>query len=542
MSEPERSPLKTLRPLLLAGAVFLALWTVRGALGTAPEPALAADEAGPALDGSPERTGGLLLPREDERVERPPLPDWTAAIARRVERWKAEAARLSPAVRSADEVLVSVCVRDLDLRGEACAIEAGRSLAPASNMKLVTTASALVLGGPEMEFVTPCEARGPIEGGRLVGDLVLRAGGDPLVERGPGVALEEPLAALARKLVALGLRTIEGDLVLDEGDFADPAPAPGWPDARQHWAAYCALAGGFSVNGGVLEALVTPLSDGSARVEVHPENHGLPRRYDVRATERGPLNVQVGATRAGVTVRGELPRSTGPYLAEFAHVDPVELFGSVLREELARAGLRLEGTLVRRRGVPQGETLATLRSPLAGVLAPINAESENGVADQVFLTLGHRFGGEGSRAGGERATRRALEILGVDATGFVQADGSGLSRDNRASARQIVALLSAVLEEDGLSARLFRDSLAVAGERGTLDDRMQGGVAQGRVHAKTGWISGTSALSGVLETTGGRRLAFSILVSYPREAGGLNTRCFKPMQDEIVTALVEERP
>ncbi|NUP98016.1 MAG: D-alanyl-D-alanine carboxypeptidase, partial [Planctomycetaceae bacterium] len=84
----------------------------------------------------------------------------------------------------------------------------------------------------------------------------------------------------------------------------------------------------------------------------------------------------------------------------------------------------------------------------------------------------------------------------------------------------------------------YLDSLAVAGERGTLDDRMGKTVARGRVRAKTGFIDGTSALSGVAEALDGRRFVFSILVNYP-DAGGLNSSVWKPMQDELCVRLVE---
>ena len=93
--------------------------------------------------------------------------------------------------------------------------------------------------------------------------------------------------------------------------------------------------------------------------------------------------------------------------------------------------------------------------------------------------------------------------------------GSGLSRDNRVSARQLTALVEGVLARDPTSARVFRESLAVAGRSGTLEKRLRGTAAEGRVFAKTGWIRGTSALSGYVETLEGALLCFSILVEYP---------------------------
>jgi D-alanyl-D-alanine carboxypeptidase/D-alanyl-D-alanine-endopeptidase (penicillin-binding protein 4) len=262
----------------------------------------------------------------------------------------------------------------------------------------------------------------------------------------------------------------------------------------------------------------------------------------VRTLAADTLDVRVGATVTTVTVQGEIAAGRGPFLAEFSHPDPVALFASVLRAELARAGVDLAGGVRRERGAAGGPVIAVLRSPVADALEPINTDSRNGVADQLFLALGLATFGQGSREAGRAATAGALERLGVASAGLVQVDGSGLSRDDRASARQIAALVAAVLALEPATALAFVDSLAVAGRTGTLAERMRGAAAQGRVFAKTGWISGASALSGVANALDGRELVFSILVAYPAEAGGLNSSCFKPMQDEMVALLVEDAP
>ncbi|TAJ15324.1 MAG: D-alanyl-D-alanine carboxypeptidase/D-alanyl-D-alanine-endopeptidase, partial [Planctomycetota bacterium] len=144
-------------------------------------------------------------------------------------------------------------------------------------------------------------------------------------------------------------------------------------------------------------------------------------------------------------------------------------------------------------------------------------------------------------AGGRAATARALAALGVSSDGLVQVDGSGLSRDNRISARQLSALVHAVLASGGESAALWRGSLALAGQTGTLEKRLVGTPSAGRVRAKTGFIGGTSSLSGIATSLDGRERVFAILVNYP-DVDGLNNSCWKPMQDEIVRFLVERLP
>ena len=130
-----------------------------------------------------------------------------------------------------------------------------------------------------------------------------------------------------------------------------------------------------------------------------------------------------------------------------------------------------------------------------------------------------------------------MQRLGLELEGFAQADGSGLSRDNRVSPELIGELLGAAMELDSDRRHAFLSSLALMGESGTLESRMRSTPAQGRVRAKSGWIRGASALSGLATTLEGREVVFSILVDYPI-ASGLNTRVFKPLQEAIVDALV----
>lgn len=416
---------------------------------------------------------------------------------------------------------------------------ADRPFRPASNLKLFTTAAALVLLGAEWEFETRVDAGGELREGILEGDLIVRAGGDPLYPPDGSGQVEPRLDDLARRLRASGLRHVAGDLVLDQGPYADPAPGPGWPPANQHWADYCALAAGLTLNAGTLVAHVEPTRSGSpASLAVHPSPHGLPERYGVDTVSGTKYDLRVGATRQAVTVRGSVGERLGARQASFSHPDPVGLFGSVLRQSLAAAGISVDGAVVRRRRAPAGPTLASLRTPWIETLVPIHAESVNPVADQVFLATAHALGLTPTRAGGQRATERALERLGVPTAGLVQVDGSGLSRENRITAHQMTALLDAVLQLPPEARRVFLASLAVSGESGTLEGRMKAGPARGRVRAKTGWIAGASAIADYADTAGGELAVFSILVDYPADADGLNTRVWKPMQDAILESLV----
>lgn len=442
-----------------------------------------------------------------------------------------------------DEVRIAVHVRELGSGSEVYSRLADSSMRPASNLKLLTSAAALVHLGADGEFRTPVEARGEIRDGVLHGDLIVRAGGDPLYDPEAKGTVEGLLAPLAREIRGAGIQRVTGDLILDEGDFPEPGPPSGWPDAKQHWADYCALCAGFNANAGCLTATVYAGRVGEqARVLVEPRDHGLTPQLSVTTISKGQLDVAVGVLGSKVRVRGSLPSRNKVWSASFAFPDPVMLFGRSLRGSLERAGVRVEGELRGERGVEGGgPRIAVLRSPILPLLEPINRESNNPVSDQLFLATGFQVTGSGSRAAGARATAQALEALGVSAQGLVQIGGSGLSHDNRVTARQMTALVDGVYRHGPRTWVAWRDSLAAPGVPGSLESRMTRDPVRSRVRAKTGWIRGTSALSGVCEDLDGRPFAFSILVDYP-VVGGLNTTCWKPMQDAICEAIVESGP
>lgn len=499
--------------------------------GVLPEgPAFGLDLAGGSAPLAPVR---LAPPAIDAALER----DLDALV----DRWYVHARDASKGRLAAADTKISVHVRDLETGATLADLRGDRLMRPASNLKLVTSAAALVLLGPDGTYETTLHG-GAVSGGVLTGDLVVRAGGDPLVRDGSLGAVEALLDPLVDQLRVSGVARVAGDLVLDEADFLEPGVGPSWPSADQHWQDYCALAAGLTVNGGVLETRVTAGAAGrEARVELHPTPHGLDSNVGVSTVAGDANDVRVGATARRATVTGRIGTRTGTVESAFRHPDPVGLFGAVLQDRLARGGVALDGGVRRERGAAQGlPVLARLRSPVAHGLVPINTHSHNGVADQLFVMLGHRFGGGGTRAGGQAAVGKALERLELDADGLVQVDGSGLSRDSRVTPAQFTGLLVAVLRglgEGDPAAAAYRDSLALAGRTGTLSTRMRGGPAEGRAYAKTGFLDGTSGLSGTVRTAAGRDLVFSILVNYP-SISGLNRTSWKPMQDEMVERLV----
>ena len=471
------------------------------------------------------------------------LPKTHPGLSREVDivvsEWMSKARKISKGKVTGKNTIVAVHVRDLE--GHVLVDRnTARALAPASNQKILTGASAVILAQENDRFVTRFEALGEITGGELRGDLVVRAGADPLYREGSDGGLEPWLDPLVEQLKAAGIQAVTGRVVLDEGDYQTPGPAIQWPSPDQHWLEFCALAGGFSANAGCMSATIQAGQVGSnATVKIRPRGHGLKRKSSERVTtvKRGSkLIVAVEARGSRLVVRGKIPADVPTYKARFAHPDPVELFGHGLIAGLERGGIAVAKGFERVRNAQAGKPVATIESPLEDSLVPVLTKSNNSVADQIYLWLGHKFGGEGTAKGGAKAVAMALDRMKVDTSGMVLVDGSGLSKANRVRADQLTAVLAGVYQrQDGL-AMAFRRALPVAGKTGSLSKRMRDGLARGNVSAKTGWVKGSSSLSGFVQTKGGKQLVFSILVHYP-DAGGMNNQVFKPMQDEICERL-----
>ena len=191
--------------------------------------------------------------------------------------------------------------------------------------------------------------------------------------------------------------------------------------------------------------------------------------------------------------------------------DPVP--GNLLRfrHALARQGVSVAGGSVARPTPAGAVTLAARASPPIGTLVTdMLVRSDNLAAELLVKELGRRVRGVGSTVEGLAAAEATLARLGVQLAGH-SADGSGLSRADRRSAREFQELLRAALSQPW--GNYLLESLPLAGRTGTLARRLRGTAAEANVRAKTGWIDEGRALSGYLTTAGGRRAVFSLVVN-----------------------------
>jgi D-alanyl-D-alanine carboxypeptidase/D-alanyl-D-alanine-endopeptidase (penicillin-binding protein 4) len=232
-------------------------------------------------------------------------------------------------------------------------------------------------------------------------------------------------------------------------------------------------------------------------------------RFDAERRAPGYTNFHVpnfvGPVSA-LAVDGNLVRTDPDYVA-----NPAAGNLSAFRAALERRGITVNGS-ERMGTAPEGaSTLAAQQSaPLADLAHDMLTYSDNFYAEMLLKEVGRRAGGLGTIENGMAAVRQLAAEAGVRLTGRA-ADGSGLSRDDARPPREWAELLVAARSQPWFD-QLF-GGMAVAGRTGTLANRFLGTPAAGNVHAKTGSVRETRALSGYLTTAGGRQVVFSLVVN-----------------------------
>ncbi len=395
---------------------------------------------------------------------------------------------------------------------EVYARDADVLLNPASDVKLVTTAAALIELGPEFRFATEFLVDGP---GPQAGVLYVRGKGDPSL-------VTERLWAIAGQLFHLGLRRVS-ELVLDDGYFDAERSGPGY-DQEEGDRAYLAPAGALSLNFNSVEVHVRPGAQRGARAEIalEPasdffvvENRITTSARSGRARVR--VTTRLEGDRERVVVEGRVPLGARTHLVRRRVDDPARYFGHTLKSLLELRGVKVGRVRVGK--VPGSARLLHVAEsdPLAEIVRRLNKSSNNFTAEQILKTLGAEVKGQpggqpGSWAGGVAVVENVLAGMGIPRGSYVMRNGSGLNDTNRFSARQLVTVLRAMWGRFPLQPE-YLVSLPVAARDGTIRWRMDGTAAAGRLRAKTGTLDGVVALSGFVQDAGGKVLAFAILVN-----------------------------
>jgi D-alanyl-D-alanine carboxypeptidase/D-alanyl-D-alanine-endopeptidase (penicillin-binding protein 4) len=411
-------------------------------------------------------------------------------------------------------------LRDLGSGRELMGDGAGKALNPASNEKLVTAAVALSELGPDFKFHVG--VLGKLEGG-VAARLVIRGNGDPTFSY-------DELRGFAERLVALGLKRVAGDVLVDQSAFDQNYTPPAFEQQPGEWAAFRAPVSAVSLDRNSTTLHVFPTEPGQlARVEFEPPGY-VSVQGNVR-TEKGKKRDHVGLTLKphglllGAEVAGGIPEgNTVVHLTR--RIENPEIYaGVVFKRVLTTLGVDVQGD-VKRGGEDETTELVGRDSvKLSELVQQLGKASDNFYAETLFKTLAsEKRGKPGSAQSAAQVELDWLKARQLADDGIAISNGSGLYDANRVSARTFTRLLEAAYLDPVIS-HPYQDQLAVGGLDGTLRARFFALRNRRSVHAKTGTLNKVTALSGYVfgpeQQTG---VAFSILVNGTSEHAGARQR------------------
>jgi D-alanyl-D-alanine carboxypeptidase/D-alanyl-D-alanine-endopeptidase (penicillin-binding protein 4) len=405
--------------------------------------------------------------------------------------------------------------------------DAQKYFIPASNVKLLTTAAALQKLGADFRIKTS------VYSGEN-GSLYVAGRGDPSIT-------EAQLQSLAQQLKRRGVDRVN-ELIGDDSYFQGSAVNPNWEweDAQ---AGYGAPINSLIFNQNAIELLLSPQALGQPLKVTFAEpklaNQWQIQNNSVTVAQNESEFIEVGREfdRPAIRVSGQLKVGAESESAYVAVVNPANNFLQHFQQVLAAEGIPVKQALVASVSRNFNQELATVESPpLAELVRETNRESNNLYAEVLLRLLGKVTDKmpqqqEDTDEIGLKELKTALTQLGVNPNSYILADGSGLSRHNLISPEALVQTLRFMANSPAAS--IYRQSLPIAGESGTLKNRLSSTPNRVILQAKTGTLSGVSALSGYIEVPDYEPLVFSIIVNQ----SDLSAASMRSATDEIVLLL-----
>src|SRR3972149_287169 len=441
------------------------------------------------------------------------------------------------------DTIVGISIFSISKNKSLYKTNSNKSFVIASNMKLFTTATALVYLGADFEYKTKILYRGNISfDGKLDGDIVIKGSGDPNISgRFFGGEITSVPAYWADAVKKQGIKVITGDIIADDSIFDREFVHDNWPkDQLSEW--YCAPVSGLSFNDNCIDIVLKPNDEpgGLVSIQIAPSTSYVEIINECKTTtlkskhsysfHRRPFTNQID-------IKGLLWSETKPQKGWVTIYNPPLYTATVFKEILERKNVIIMGgaRVINEsdlNDVHKLHKLAVTTSSLIQAINVANKRSQGFYAEQILKTIGATIKNEGTFSGGLDVIKDFISKLGISEDQYQLDDGSGLSRENKLSPELMIRLLRHMYRHK--NAGIFLKSLPVSGTDGTLKQRLKEEPYKSRIRAKTGYIRGTCTLSGYIKTLNEEIIAFSILVN---EIKG-STWQAKRLQDAICGFLV----
>jgi D-alanyl-D-alanine carboxypeptidase/D-alanyl-D-alanine-endopeptidase (penicillin-binding protein 4) len=507
-----------------------------------------AQGSGSAADGTPtgddDEAGGTGSGSGSARV----APAEPKARARWLETQLGNALSLRPLLAS--KARIGVAFYDIESGNEIYNKDADIKLSLASNAKVLTSIAALgVLGGGfrwrTAVFIDDKSLDDTT--GIVKGNLYVRGRGDPTLS-------SADLRALATEIAARGIRSVQGQLIIDGTYFDADTEAPHFAEQPKERAAFRAPVASFGVARSAFLVNVIGEPGGGAKVWLEPDagDYITLKKVEVTSIREGRTRIKVDIRPAGikkdlleVDVTGQIRFADGHWWSKRRIDDPQRYAGEVFRRALAEKGVTITKKVIGSGAVPVNAMLVTAHDsqPLSTVVREMNKTSDNYFAEALLKTLGaetRATPGPATWTDAQAALQLQLAKLGLLPGTYRSDNGSGLFGATEVSAKQMVTLLRNAHADYRIGPDLL-GSLPVGGMDGTLARRWPTSAAKGRVRAKTGTLATVTTLAGYVAVDSKRPVAFAILVNdIPIGQKGPARAMADDMLDTIVAYLEAE--
>ncbi len=431
---------------------------------------------------------------------------------------------------------LSVYVKDVRTNSDLINFNGEKALAPASGLKLFTTATALNFLGEDFTFKTGLYYKGKIKDDTLFGDIIIKGGGDPTL--GSTVIdtvfnLDGVLRFWYNGIKKLGINKIVGNIIVDDNLF-DKIPVSGywyWIDLGNYYAAQTSA---LTINDNLYKIFFKPSEQvgGEAKfIRTEPE---LPGITFVNQMKTG----QVGSGDNGYVfrspydsiayLRGTIPMGKPEFFIKGSLPDPPKFAGAKLIQKLNEGNISITGKVYKVAEAIDTSNLYIINEiispPLKDIVRRINKKSDNLYTSMLLKMVGLKVFGLGSRENGIKAIKSFLAENQLDTTAIQLFDGNGLSRSNTITAKAMCDLLTACYHKKWFGS--FFESLSVVGnpyDDGSFKYWARNSILKNNAFIKSGYIKGVRSHSGFIKTKSGNLLAFSIIANnFSCEVGKIN--------------------
>lgn len=397
-----------------------------------------------------------------------------------------------------------IAIQNLATEETIYSLDSDKFFIPASTVKLLTTAAALQELGADFRITTPIYATGNLP---HLDTVKIEGKGDPTIT-------SKILENIVQQFQVLGIRSIK-KLIIDDSYFPQPAINPTWEWVDTYYY-YATAVNSVILNRNTVELTLVPQQSGQP-VKLLWNDDIASQQWQVfnrgvTALPNSEYSIEIDGVlgKPVLNIRGKLPQDNGEDVWDLALVDPGNYFLATFRDLLSKEGINVTQGIVITETIQNREErmIAQIYSPpLNELIEEINRESNNLYAEVLLKILAKELNTDNPI----EALEMSLNKLDIISDNYSLEDASGLSRQNLITPETLVQTLSVMANTNNFD--LYRSSLAIAGNNGTLKNRLRNTEVQNNLWGKTGSLSGVVTIAGYLKIGDRETLALSILVN-----------------------------